>query len=51
MVVWKAGGVETTGLFQALTVYRAEVTLYPAPGYAFPESVPALFRPPAQILI
>jgi hypothetical protein len=39
-VRWTNEGAEAAGPFQALTVYRAEVSLYPAPGYAFPENVP-----------
>jgi hypothetical protein len=34
-VAWKTGGVETAGLFKAVTAYRAEVSLYPAVGYVF----------------
>jgi sugar lactone lactonase YvrE len=40
-VTWTTTAGVAVTLFEADTVYRAAVTLYPAAGYAFPASVPA----------
>jgi hypothetical protein len=43
-VSWKAGDTAVEGLFQARTVYEAEVTLYPGPGYVFSHTGQVIYQ-------